>query len=216
MGNVLIDRVGKRYGRLVVLEPAGYKTHGNGKRRSLWLCKCDCGALHTTMSKHLVSGEAASCGCLQREQARKQLRSHGLSYQRVYKVWVSMKGRCHNPADMGFKNYGARGITVCERWQNSFENFHFDMGPRPAKHSIERKDNNKGYSPDNCVWATKSVQCNNNRRNIFIEHRGERLTLMQWAKKLGFVYGTLRQRLRNGWPPEKILTEPVRQRHPLA
>ena len=121
-----------------------------------------------------------------------------------------MRGRCNNPDDPKYYRYGGRGITVCTRWQDSFENFLKDMGPRPGPgYSIERKNNDGNYTPNNCMWATRRQQQNNTVRNHFLMHAGKTLTVSQWAVELGVPVATLNYRIRAGWPVEKILTQPV-------
>jgi len=114
--------------------------------------------------------------------------------------------RCTTPENPNYARYGGRGIRVCERWKK-FENFFADMGKRPSpKHSIERKDNDGDYTPKNCVWATREEQANNTRRNRYLTHNGETLTLEAWAKRLGLSSSTLSHRLTKGWPLEEVLT----------
>jgi hypothetical protein len=131
-----------------------------------------------------------------------------------HRIWSSMRARCSNPNDAGYANYGGRGIAVCERW-NEFANFIADMGARPDRSfSIDRIDNDKGYSPDNCRWATRIEQKANQRTRkdaVWIEHDGERRTLDDWARLKGIRYGTLTERIRNGWSIEKALTTPTRR-----
>jgi hypothetical protein len=128
-----------------------------------------------------------------------------------YEVWASMKTRCNNKRHSGFNSYGGRGIQVCARWHNSFENFLEDMGACPKGMSIERIDNNKGYSPSNCKWATRIEQARNTRTNHIVQYEGKQLTISAWAKEVGISKGCLYDRIsRNKWPIEKALTIPPR------
>lgn len=133
--------------------------------------------------------------------------THGLSKSKVYKAWCAMRERCYNPRCGSYKDYGGRGIGVCERWVK-FENFFADMGHPPDGTSIERRDNRKGYEPSNCFWATRKMQQNNTRRNKILVYNGRSMTLTQWAEEIGLLRDTLRDRLRNGWTVEKALSVP--------
>ena len=137
---------------------------------------------------------------------------HGLSRTPTYRSWVSMLGRCRDPDHVGFKNYGGKGIKVCERW-HSLSNFIADMGMRPSlDHSIERIRSSEDYAPGNCRWATIVEQNNNTTRNHFIEFNGKRQTLAQWAREIRVPHDTLRHRIYSGWPTDKALTTPLRKR----
>ena len=135
--------------------------------------------------------------------------THGMSYTPVWHSWAAMRQRCHYPNDINYKNYGARGIHVCERWMNSFENFYSDMGDRPQGMSLDRIDNDGDYCPENCQWSTKPEQGINQRTNRLIEYDGERLTLMQWSRRTGLSKHTISRRLKSGWSVEKTLTTPL-------
>lgn len=135
---------------------------------------------------------------------------HGRRHDPLYSTWDSMRRRCLFPTATLYKNYGGRGITVCQRWLDSFADFCEDMGPRPSpKHTIERIDNDGPYSPANCQWATRHDQMRNNRRNVILEHDGKRMCVVDWAKYLGVNHKTLEARLRRyKWSVERALTEP--------
>jgi hypothetical protein len=132
--------------------------------------------------------------------------THKMSGSVEYSSYGSMKQRVLNPRNKRFKDYGKRGIKICERWLESFENFYADMGPRPEGTTLERRDNNGNYEPDNCYWAIPKEQMNNTRRNVYIEHNGQRLTIAQWSRKSGLPQVTIRARLRRGWSIEQVFT----------
>jgi hypothetical protein len=153
-----IDLTEKRFGRLTVIEQAGSDKWGF----ALWMCKCDCGVIIIVNGGSLRSGCTKSCGCLQREIAKKRLTTHGLSSSRIYKIWASMIQRCIDINYEDYHYYGGRGITVCKRWK-FFENFLADMGECPNDFTLERVDNEKGYFLKNCKWATHTEQNRNQR-----------------------------------------------------
>lgn len=138
-------------------------------------------------------------------------RTHGQSFTdgrptAEYRIWAGIKHRCRCPTANGWKRYGGRGISVCQKWSNSFEAFMADMGPRPsARHSIDRIDNNGNYEPGNCRWATRAVQCNNRRSNHYIEYKGERVTVTQLSKLCGVPLPRLKNRIRRGWSIERAV-----------
>ena len=201
--------VGQRFGRLTVVAYA--ETRGKiGNRRPYWLCKCDCGNEKIVSATQLKCKHTKSCGCLSRETTGDLNRTHNMSRTHIYGIWCSMKERCNNPQCKSFKNYGGRDITVCERWLE-FENFYADMGERPEGLSLERIDNNKGYSLDNCKWATRKEQMRNSRRNRMIEYQGQTKCLSEWAQMFGMRFERLRERLNAGWPIEKALMQKIRQ-----
>lgn len=160
MGQPKINLVGKRSGRLIVVRYVG----GNW---ASWECKCDCGNLVVVPGCNLrsIRKPTKSCGCFLKDWNLIHKMKHGFFGTPEYKTWDSIKQRCLNSAAGDFPRYGGRGITVCDRWKDSFPNFLADMGPRPIGTSIERKDNSKGYSPDNCYWATPTEQ-NRNRATV--------------------------------------------------
>lgn len=155
--------LGMRFGRLLVKEFAHKKSTG----RLFWLCVCDCGKDHIVAGKELKNGNTRSCGCFQLEIRTKH--GHAVNQEKTpeYNSWSMMKQRCLNPSATGYENYGGRTdpgpITICPQWIGSFPTFRKDMGPRPAGTTIHRVDNDRGYSPQNCIWATRSEQRQNQR-----------------------------------------------------
>lgn len=190
------NRLHQRFGRLVVVDSIYVRGLGTG-----WKCLCDCGEEIYASGSNLDTGNTQSCGCLDRERRI----THGKTKSRVYVIWKAMRRRCQNPKAFEFKNYGGRGITVCERWQ-TFENFFADMGDPPDGYSIERNDNDGNYEPSNCRWASYKEQLNNTRSNRFLEAFGKRQTLTQWSEELNIPATTIRNRLdRAGLSAERAL-----------
>jgi len=216
----IIDLVGQRYGRLVVIERAEDQVFPSGNRKAKWLCRCDCGETVTVLGCHLRSGNTNSCGCLQREMSAQRNTTHGhRKGSRVspeYKAWADMLTRCYNPNQQHSRYYGGRGITVCQEWRESFENFLADMGPHPGKgYSLERDDVNGPYCQQNCRWATQPEQSRNKRNNIWVTYNGQRMVMTDAAKAAGLKKGTLLRRIKCGWP-ESDLFVPVRPRQRSA
>lgn len=168
-------------------------------RRAKFLCHC--GKEFIVGINALKNGKSKSCGCVYKSSRRtcNFIHGHAAGAETTeYKSWVAMKDRCHNPNNEFFGDYGGRGISVCERWTNSFQNFLEDMGLKPSpKHSIDRfPDVNGNYCPENCRWGTKSEQANNKRSSIKVEYNGETKTIAEWAISTGIRYKTLHKRLQ--------------------
>ena len=201
----LIDLTGKRFGRLVVVARAP-KEKGVKPR---WACQCDCGAVSTVDGACLRTGNTLSCGCLAAEGMH---RTHGRSRTPTHVVWSHMLARCRNKRLKCWKNYGGRGIKVCDRWQGreGFRHFLDDMGERPSpQHSIERTDVNGDYEPSNCVWATAVAQSNNRRNNHRVTHNGETRTFSEWGRISAISPQLIRTRyVRYGWDFERALRTP--------
>lgn len=213
------DLSGQVFGDLTVLHPTL-------KRKFscvVWACQCVCGALVEESSNKLQTGEKKSCGC-RKTRVTTALNiartKHGHAKTRApsptYRCWRSMITRCEDPAHRQFRHYGGRGIKVDPRWRNSFETFLQDMGERPEGRTLDRKDPNLDYSPDNCRWATDEEQASNRRSNVYLTFNGETLTVSAWARKLGCKVSALRMRLSKGWSVERTLTDPVQPQRPRA
>lgn len=171
---------------------------------------CDCGNEYVAVKEKVRLGSCRNCGCLRREVTRARSLKHGhktSTYRsRAYTAWVNMKKRCGTPGDRDYKNWGGRGIFVCDEWLNSFPNFLRDMGEPPPKHTIDRIDNNKGYFKENCRWVTRAQQSLNKRNNVRYQAFGEFLTLSEWSRKTGIGRITLLKRLQRGVPVEQALS----------
>lgn len=191
----MIDLTGKTFGRLTVLE-----AHGRSKDRKnvFWKCLCSCGNFKVIMGSSLRRGATKSCGCFHIECASKVNYKHGHATSRTNQTWCSMKQRCLNKNNPEYRNYGGRGVTVCKRWMK-FENFLSDMGERPAGKSIDRINNNLGYSPKNCKWSTSLEQARNKRSNTIVKFNGETKVITDWEKELGLGRELVRARLKRGW-----------------
>lgn len=174
---------GQRFGNLIVVDVKEASIKGS---RTTFICECDCGMSLEAIPRLVVSGRVVSCGCSRISKARtlgKQNRTHGMTSTPEYRSWLGMKTRCYDKSRECYKNYGERGIRVCDRWLNSFELFFKDMGPRPAPgYTIDRIDNDGNYEPDNCRLATKQEQINNRRNSKLIKYRGSLRSLSEIAR----------------------------------
>lgn len=208
MGRRLSISKGMKFGRLTIVEESF-----TSKRRRRFLCQCDCGANLVVELSSLTTGNTKSCGCLQKEITAQMSTKHGHNRRgkrhRLYSIWVHMRDRCLNPEDALYKYYGARGITVCAEWLDYPTFYSWAVSKGYAENlTLDRVENNKGYSPDNCRWATSTEQNSNRRNNVLLTHNGETKTLQQWARDLGISRGALRDRLKHGLSVEEALTMP--------
>jgi len=207
-----IDITGKKYNKLTAVR---FSNTGNDGHH-LWLFKCDCGKERIIRKGHVVHGNTKSCGCIRSNNINGK--KHGMYKTRFYRVWRNMKTRCFNKKHEAYKNYGGRGIIVCDRWLK-FENFRDDMYKNYLKHinkygekqtTIDRINNDKNYYLENCEWSTYKKQANNRRNNHILIFNKQALSMKQWAEKTGINKSTLRERInRWNWSVEEALTIPI-------
>lgn len=197
------DLTGKQFNDFTAHEFVGR----NSRRVALWHCSCVCGAERIMAGNVLKSLRNKSCGCRPRPK-----RTHGMCDAPEYQAWSNLKKRCYNPRDKRYPQYGARGITVCDRWLSNFAAFYSDMGPRPAgRYTIERKDNNGNYEPSNCKWATYKEQAQNKSTNHPVTLNGETKCLTEWIRLLDIGASVVKRRIKRGWTAERALTAPTYQ-----
>lgn len=206
-----VDLTGQRFGRLTVVE----RVYSKKGRHTNWLCKCDCGNKTITTKQHLTSNHTKSCGCLKLETLNKNRFKHGLCESRLYYIHSSMKDRCYNKNNKRYKNYGIRGIKVCDEWlnkENGFMNFYnwaMENGYRDDL-TIDRIDVNGNYEPNNCRWATIMQQSNNKSNNHYFIYKNERHTISEWSKLLNIKKEILYDRINNSKIPlDNIFTKPI-------
>lgn len=199
-----IDMTYRTWGRLTALEYVGNQN---------WLFQCDCGSEKTAWGPDVRRGKVQSCGCIHTElmSTGDLRRTHGACATPEYSSWNAMMTRCLNLDHPSSKEYGRRGITVCERWK-TFELFLEDMGERPRGTTLDRIDVDGGYGPDNCRWADSETQAGNKRLTVRLTARGRTMTQEQWARELGCSAAVLRYRRGLGWDDERIIATPVRRR----
>jgi hypothetical protein len=196
------DHSGKRFSHWAVMSFAGR----DKSNKPLWMCKCDCGVEKVVTIGSLQQGRSKSCGCKGREIRAQKSTKHGMASTPTYKSWHAMLQRTEGKG--GHASYPLRGIGVCAEW-HSFDNFFADMGVRPEGKTLDRIDNSKGYSKENCRWATPKEQMNNRDTNRVIEYKGIRKTITEIGSQFGINVNTMRGRLRQGWTIEKTIEKPV-------
>lgn len=194
----------QKYGRLTVIERSKTNTR-------YFKCRCKCGNEKEVFTSHLLQGRTTSCGCYHKEVISKLMkqvnRTHGMYGTSTYNAWAAMLDRCRNPKSRQWKDYGGRGIKVCDEWK-TFEKFYTDMGDKRGL-TLERIDNELGYSKENCKWATCKEQANNRRACVVLEFQGMKKNITQWSEELGVSRRKIYDRLRRGnWSIEKALTTP--------
>ena len=197
------DMSGQKFGRLTVLK----YLYSDKRHKAIWQCKCECGKIHNVRGDMLRNGRIQSCGCLQDDRRKEVLTKHNKSHTRLYKVYHAMKTRCTQKNNREYKNYGARGIVVCQEWLDDFMNFYnwaMDNGYRDGL-SIDRIDVNGNYEPSNCRWTDQKTQNNNKRNNIYLNYNGKTQTLMQWVDELNLTYSCVQHRYERGWSTKEIL-----------
>lgn len=203
--NSYIDLTGQRFGRLTVLGRDGFRRRNRGGSIPLWSVRCDCGTEKIVVGANLRRGLTTSCGCTYAIR-----HPPGTKYE--YKIYVGMIQRCTNPKSPGYKNYGGKGVRVCERWRASFLAFLQDMGRRPSsQYSIDRIDSRGDYAPENCRWATWLQQGRNKSTNRILTVDGLSMTVSAWSEKVNISKSTILMRLNRGWSMEQAVKTPVRR-----
>lgn len=203
---------GQKFGRLIAIERIGQDEQGI----LLWKCKCECGNEVIVRVSNLINGHTKSCGCLQKEKAAEVNTIHGGTKRenksRLFVVWCNMKSRCFNEKATGYGYCGARGISVCRKWRESYEVFRkwsLENGYSEDL-QIDRIDNERNYKPANCRWITSQKQNNNRRNNRLLTYQGETKTVAEWARKVEIKRGTLSARInRSNWSVKKALETPI-------
>lgn len=199
--------IGDKFGRWTIID------FDDNKKKVI--CKCDCGKIKSVWKNNLTTGKTLSCGCLISETTAKRNYKHGGTKTRLYNVWSNMKGRCYDPHDTRYQNYGARGITVCDEWMN-FANFRewammtgYKNDAKYGECTLERINVNGNYYPDNCRWATIKEQNFNRSSNKILEYKGKKQTLTEWEHEIGCNSYVIGNRLRKGWTVEEALSIPI-------
>lgn len=203
-GNNLI---GRTFGKLTVTARGNNTPRG----KTTWICQCECGKVKekAVVGYDLIKGKVRSCGCLYYESNKGINKTHGDSGTRLYSIWVGMRQRCNNENATGFKHYGEKGIAICESW-NKYENFKAwaVKNGYSSNLTIDRIDNSKGYSPENCRWVTYKTQERNRTNNKLIEINGEKRTISEWSELSGVKSATIAWRINHGWKPIEYLIKP--------
>ena len=213
----LIDLTGQKFVRLTVVERGKCN-----KGVVYWKCRCDCGNVKVISSNALLNYNSKSCGCLQKQRASSANSTHKKTRTKIYNLYHLIKARCYKPYTNNFKDYGGRGITMCDEWlgKNGFINFYnwaINNGYKEEilhngknKWTIDRIDVNGNYEPKNCRFITNEEQARNKRNTVYLTYNGETLTQNEWAKKLDIYAGAIQWRLKKGWSVEEALSTPVK------
>ena len=212
-----VDLTGQRFGRLVVIGQAideDSLRKESKQHTKFWLCQCDCGKTKIVSSAHLKDGHTKSCGCWHDENARLATRTHGMAKTRLHAVWNTMKQRCNNPNNTKYKNYGGRGIKVCDEWKDFIPFYNwainngYDEQAEFGECTIDRIDVNGDYCPENCRWVNIDVQMQNMTINRILEYKGEKHTLSEWGRILGKKGKLFKSRIDAGWSVEEAMEIP--------
>lgn len=208
-----MNLINQKYGKLFVVQ----KSNFSKKNNIMWDCLCDCGNKTKVSTANLNSGRVRSCGCLKSEKLSKRNITHNQRHSHLYEVWKSMKQRCYNPKLKSYKNYGGRGIKICEPWYNDFQAFYDwayangystkEQQNETKKLTIDRIDNNGNYTPDNCRWVTRKQQASNLRTTKLVTIKGETKCVADWCREYNIHRSTYDTRIRKGMPPEEALTK---------
>lgn len=195
------DLAGKKVNMLLAIKPVGRDKHGY----LLWKCKCDCGNEKVVSSGDFRKGHYQSCGCLRKIWPK----THGKTKTRLYRIWTRVKSRCFNSNVSEYDRYGGRGITICKEWEKSYEAFQEWALNNGYKENLtlDRKDNNGNYEPQNCRWATAKQQNRNRRDNHYVTINGETKTCSEWAETSGVHIQTFLKRIRNGISGTELLRQ---------
>lgn len=207
--------IGRKFGKLTVIDMADDYVDKNGKRYTKWLCRCECGNIKGIRANSLIGGDTISCGCYKNSMRKENSVKNNPKVRRLYNVWIGMKERCYNPNNPNYHNYGGRGIEVCKEWISNFRNFEkwanetgFDYDAKSRGCTIERKDVNGNYCPENCCWIPLSKQGNNKRNTVHIEVDGDTFTINELSEIYGINRNTLYCRYANGDSVEDLLKPP--------
>ncbi len=199
------DFIGTNIGKIKIIKYLGtIKKNTTNDNHKFWLGKCECGQEMYLRANEIINQSRKMC-----IHCSKPAKTHGMTNTRLFYIWQNMKGRCYNPNNQDYYNYGGRNIKVCKEWRNNFSSFYkwaINNGYSQSL-SLDRIDNNRNYSPKNCRWATNLEQANNKRNNIIIEWNGVTDTISNWSKKTGINKECLRSRYYNNWDSERMLTE---------
>jgi hypothetical protein len=198
--------INETFGRWTVIERAENTAQGQTR----WLCRCECGNQKVVTRTVLTSGKSSSCGCLKRETTIARNTKHGHATEGIsptYHTWSGMTNRCNNPSHRSYKDYGGKGIRVCENWA-TFEGFLADMGEKPEGMSLEREKNEKSYCKENCVWANAKTQARNKTTTKLLSYQGQTKSVAEWAQLLQVPYSTISYRVQQGWSDEDALGTP--------
>lgn len=212
MGRPTINLVGKTFGRLTVVD-ASAPVKCTGGYRTVWVCRCECGNVVKVKANSLLNKNTKSCGCLRKDCQRENGRNRGthrMTHSPTWNSWQAMKSRCHYQPNVGYRNYGGRGIGICKEWDESYEAFLRDMGERPLGFTLDRIDVNKDYFKKNCRWVSQQIQNNNRRNTPKIMIHGETKTLAEWSRDPRCVVSrdSLYNRYVRGWDMNEAITTP--------